>query len=163
MRVFSVLRAPRPKGRGFFVGRRSRLGLAAVAAALIVGLVAPAHAANVTVLASFVYTSAAGAQQVPGAVCPVTVAENTDGTVVLNAAKAAGCISSYATTTFPEGTFVDCISGVCGKEDPADVYWYWGIHLNVAPTPYGVDGYKAKNGDHLMFAYEVFPCAPGIC
>jgi hypothetical protein len=164
MRNVSVLRAPWPHGQGFSVGRRHRLGLMAVAAALIVGLVAPAHAANVTVLVSVAYTRAAGAQQVPGALCPVTVAQDADGVVVLNAAKAAGCISSFSTSTFPGiGVFLDCISDVCGIEDPDEVYWYWGIHLNIAPTTYGVDGYRAKDADHLLFLYELFPCAPGIC
>lgn len=164
MRKVSVLRAPRHTDEGSFVGRGfRRLGFAALSAALVIGLVAPAQAADVTVLVSAVYTRNPGAQQVPGALCPVTVAEGSDGTVVLNAAKAAGCVSSFETRTFPGfGTFVDCISDVCGVEDPDGWYWYWGIHLNLAPTSYGVDGYRAKNADHLMFLYQVFPPLPTV-
>lgn len=164
MRKVSALRAPRPADEGSFVGRAARrLFLEALSVALIVGLVAPAHAANVTVLVSVVYTRDPGPHQASGAACAVSVAENADGLAVLSAAKSAGCIRSYTTITFPGfGTFIDCISDVCGVEDPDDFYWYWGIHLNLVPTAFGVDGYRAHNADHLMFLYQVFPPIPSV-
>lgn len=163
MRNASVMRTPRPSGEGSFVGRHvRRLGLAVLSAALIVGIVAPAHAANVTVLFSAMYTRAAGAQQVPGALCPVSVPEGSDGVAVLSAAKTAGCIASYETLSFGFGRFVNCIGGVCGGEGPGG-YWYWGMHLQGVPTCYGVDDYRAANGDHLMFAYQTFVPIPSTC
>lgn len=167
MRKVSAMPAPRSHAEGFLVGRRRSLGLAAVTAALVAGLVAPARAANVTVLVSVVYTGSAVAEQASGALCPVTVAENANAVTVLSVAQTAGCITSYATTGAPSdpfGRLLNCISGVCGGANPANVlYWFWGIHLNLAPTPYGVDGYKAKNQDHLMFLYQPFPCPPYPC
>jgi hypothetical protein len=56
------------------------------------------------------------------------------------------------------GNFVNCIDdGVVGNEcgDPAPSYArYWDMRVNCVVTPYGIDDYKAHDGDELSFTYE---------
>ena len=95
------------------------------------------------------------------AACPVTVSEGADGASVLNAAVASGCIASYALESFAGlGNFVNCIDAVCSGPDPKKAgCWFWGMLENGLLTDYGVDGFRAAEGDVLSFAYV--PWGPG--
>lgn len=144
---------------------RSCIAAACLVAAMLGGA-PPAAASDVSVV-----LTAAG----PGPVthsggqaataCPLTVAENADGVAVLDAAVAAGCIGSYSTVTFGEfGRFLDCIDGVCAGGDPAGAgCWFWAMHENGLPTAYGVDGFRAADGDVLSFLLEPYGAAALGC
>jgi len=109
--------------------------------------------------------------------CTVTVPSGSDGTDVLDAAVAAGCIDGWDFQTHPTfGTFVTGITGP-GGADGTDArgdagfvcnaptvsgdlfYSFWGIELNGGASPTGVDGYGAADGDSLRFEYVVDTCA----
>lgn len=94
--------------------------------------------------------------------CGVTVSAGADGSAVLQAAKNSGCISSYQTTTYPgNGTFVDCLDGICGA-----VVTYWRMTENGALTTFGVDGFQANAGDVLGFSYTQWATCvaePSLC
>jgi len=126
-----------------------------IIAAVLGGIIAsgPAHAAavSVTLNVSFAepFTDA-----LTYATCSVAVPEGADGIDVLSQAQREGCIESYEATSFPEGTFLDCIDGICGT--PAT---YWRMTENGVSTSYGVDGFQAQAGDVLGFSYTTWiPC-----
>ncbi len=102
-----------------------------------------------------------GSGQVTAA-CPVTVAEGSDGSSVLDAAVASGCLQSYDLVAFAGlGNFVNCIDSVCSGPDPNKAgCWFWGMFENGLLTEYGVDGFRAAEGDVLSFAYV--PWGPGL-
>ncbi len=136
-----------------------------IAIPLALLLVLPAVAAEATVsvhLRVDVHTLA------PLRECDVTVPAGSNGRVVLAAAVAAGCIDSYEIREYSFGGAVRCIDGVCwactpdataplvgrvGEVCPA----YWAMLENGTYTAYGVDGFRAANGDVLQFSYEFLP------
>lgn len=139
-----------------------------ISAFLVVALAAaaPGHAGNVSIklrIANPTYFT-------PTAVCPVTVAENSDGATVLGAAKTSGCIQSYVLTTYSFGRFLSCINNICGD---AVNFWAMRENYNVAnartpvcpSTDYGIDDFRAAGGDELSFTYETAATflVPGVC
>ena len=130
-----------------------------VAAAAVVALATPAHAADVSVQ----FGLSAGTYAPTGVACTLSVPAGADGIAVLDAAVANLCIVSYHTVTFPGfGTFVDCINEVCGNAGTGSVGTYWNMYENGGSTAYGVDGFVANSGDELVFAYQVF-CFATVC
>lgn len=92
--------------------------------------------------------------------CPVSVAHGSNGIALLDAAKSAGCISSYSTITYPGfGTFISCINQRCGDEAENLYLRYWAMRENCAYTSYGVDGFRADPGDELSFTFEPWPAS----
>jgi hypothetical protein len=85
--------------------------------------------------------------------CTVSVPLGANGTVVLDAAIAAKCISSYHLQHYSFGDFVDCIDGVCGQDAIVEGT-FWAMFLNGACTSYGVTDYSAADGDVLSFEYS---------
>ena len=139
---------PHRRGEGFSFRGASRL---VAAAAITVALVAsPASAAQVTVK----FALSVGVYAPTGAACPVKVPAGSNGVAVLKAAKAKHCIVSYRLQRYPGlGRFVRCINGLCGIDRPVFLT-YWAMYENRGYTPYGVDGFKANQGDELAFVYK---------
>ncbi|MFN2614701.1 MAG: hypothetical protein ABR552_07805 [Actinomycetota bacterium] len=114
----------------------------------VAATVAPAHASNVTV------TLSVGAVKYGSTIsdCALSVPAGADGVVVLDAAVAKGCISSYHVQHYTFGNFVDCIDGVCG--DPSPVFaTYWGEYWDGSAASLGVDSFRAGTQHDLGFSY----------
>jgi hypothetical protein len=148
------------------MSRRSFVRVFAAAVAAIVLVPSAASAADATVVLTVAGpgpgTHGSGK---PAAACPLTMAEGADGLAVLDAAKSSGCIGSYTTVTFAGfGTFLQCIDGVCGGRDPRGAAcWYWAMTENGVMTDYGVDGFRAGNGDVLSFTLAPYGAQPAGC
>lgn len=139
--------------------RTARAFVIAVALLAASFVAAPGHAANVDVTLRV----ATGHYYNPTAICRLSVPENSDGIVVLDAAKVTGCIQSYVAVLYPPyGYFIDCIDGTCTESSPPYRYWSMRENVNAAgvrspvcpPTDYGVSGFRANHGDELSFTYE---------
>ncbi len=140
---------------------RSVVACVALAASLAAGPPAQATSSTVVFSAAFGPSVATHTADSPAAACEVTVAGGADGAAVLDAAMASGCIDSYTVNSFDFGTFLHCIDGVCGDADPLGAgCWYWAMHLNGMPTEYGLDGYRAADGDVLSFVF--LPYGPAL-
>lgn len=145
------------------MGSVLRIAVACAVLAVSLATGAPAQATSSTVVfsAAFGASAATHAAARPAAACEVTVADGADGGAVLDAAVASGCISSYAVKSFDFGSLLHCIDRVCGDADPLRAAcWYWSMHLNGVPTDYGIDGYRAANGDVLSFVF--IPYGPAL-
>lgn len=144
--------------------RGSARVLVTLALASVALSVAPARASSVAIT----FGLSAGTDAPTGVLCPLSVPALSDGITVLEAAKAAGCIESYKTTSFGDGTYVKCINDVCGPpESTAGDLWmvptYWAIYENGAYSDVGVDGLRAHAGDEFVFAYEQWAtCLVGV-
>lgn len=80
--------------------------------------------------------------------CGVSVPSGANGAAVLDAAVAQGCILSWSGTTYPFGTFVDCINFVCSATAT-----FWEMFDANGSTDYGIDLYSAQDGGVLSFDY----------
>lgn len=137
----------------------------ATAATLVTGGL-PASAANSSITLAVVGTGPVTHGTGQAAVkCDLAVPTGADGLAVLESAKASGCIQSYEVVEYPGfGFFLNCIDTVCGGADPLPVAcWYWALHLNGAPTEYGLDGYRAASGDVVTFLYAPYGPARVFC
>ena len=142
MRSTRIYRSPCHSGKGFLFR-----GVAALA--IMVGTVAPARAANVSVQLAL----GAGHYAPTGAACAVSVPSGADGVAVLDAAVAQKCIISYHTVQFGSGTFVDCINEVCGDAATGFFLTYWALYWDGVAAPAGVDAFRAGTQGELGFSY----------
>src|SRR5438552_8022911 len=61
--------------------------------------------------------------------CPVDVPAGSNGTVVLDAMVAKGCISSYEVQHYSFGDFVSCIDGICGQDAILEgTFWAFSVN-----------------------------------
>lgn len=86
--------------------------------------------------------------------CALAIPTPTDGAAVLEAAIAAGCISSYETASFPGfGRYVTCIDGLCEQTGT-----FWGYYVNEAFSDGGIDDTNGAAtihaGDVVEFVYS---------
>lgn len=151
--------------------KRKLVSLALVAAATV-ALARPAYAVDVPVELHFNYawrsTTSPQPPVVEGAACVVMVPLLADGVAILQAAATQTqphtgdtCITSFTTSSFPEGTFLDCVSEVCAAQFPTGVaLWFWAIHIFGVSSPVGLDMIQAVPGLALQFVYEPYPCNP---
>jgi hypothetical protein len=120
-----------------------------VIAALCVLAVTPARAANVTVTLQIDLGYAPAAAEY--AACTVSVPDQAPGLVVLDAAKAKGCISGYETVVFSGKHYISCIDDICQVADGLATYWR--MTVNDAYVCFGADDFRSTNGKKLGFAY----------
>lgn len=131
--------------------RQGVLRSVVLVAVVVAALGAPsAQAANVTVRLGV----SAGTYAPTGELCALSIPADANGVAVLDAAVAAGCITSYETTTSSFGTYLSCLNDVCGDTTSGLYLTYWSMYENGAYTDYGVDGFRAADGDELTFAYK---------
>lgn len=121
-----------------------RIMIAAILA--VAASVAPAHAAQVQVTLDL--SALEPVARVEYAKCGVSVAANSDGIAVLEAAKNTGCIDSYEITATSFGPYVSCIDGIC---DSAATYWRMTVDGQYSLV--GVADFKATAGKVLGFSY----------
>lgn len=149
--------------------RGKRFASLLVASLLALALMAPAHAANVTVTLRI----AVDHYYNPTNVCTLSVPANSDGVVLLDLAVFNGCIQSYQKTYYPQfgGYFIDCINGICNSSAPPFEFWAMRENLYLAGSPsqicasteYGVSGYRAAAGEELSFTFEGGGLHPVAC
>ncbi|HWG89944.1 MAG TPA: DUF4430 domain-containing protein [Candidatus Thermoplasmatota archaeon] len=131
--------------------------VAALAAAALLAIPAAVGAGNlVTVTLTVDGTQAVVNGQAPYTkTCDLQVPAGADGGVVLTTAVAEGCLDSWQYEESSFGRFLTCIDGTCGGplEPTYTLYTYWSMSLDGEATPYGIDDYKATDGDALGFTY----------
>lgn len=98
--------------------------------------------------------------QIPGtASCQVEVPHGSDGTVLLDEATQADCITGWQGQDTGQGTFVTAIDGwqapglTCLAFSVGVCDW-WAHNVNGASVGYGIDDYTAEDGDHVRWLYR---------
>lgn len=90
------------------------------------------------------------------ATCDVTVPAGADGSVVLDAAVAKGCLDSWTFDNHGYGRYVTSINEV---RDLTPAFclgpcFFWHIAVDGESAQVGIDGYVANQGSTLAFTYE---------
>lgn len=106
--------------------------------------------------------------------CSLTVPDGANGSQVLDAAAATGCIDGWDSTD-ADGTFLTQITGPgqtqatdgrntfdvsfgCQDPDAPKTWSWWTLLVDGEPAPYGLDGYAAQPGDVVELHYLTDDC-----